>query len=146
MTTPHSSHWLQPAFDDPVLDAQVSFRAALGALAEPGLPRAMDRAHALGDLAPATYGLCLAFLDSDTPLWLAPRFDTPLIRANLAFHCGCPIVAEREIALFALLDEGELSDLSDFDCRCRRRSGSSVRPAAPFPVAWIASLPQAAKS
>ena len=115
MTTSHSSHWLQPAFDDPVLDAQVSFRAALGALAEPGLPRAMDRAHALGDLAPATYGLCLAFLDSDTPLWLAPRFDTPLIRANLAFHCGCPIVAEREIALFALLDESELSDLSDFD-------------------------------
>lgn len=75
----------------------------------------MDRAHALGDLAPATYGLCLAFLDSDTPLWLAPRFDTPLIRANLAFHCGCPIVVEREIALFALLDESELDDLSDFD-------------------------------
>ena len=98
-----------------MLDAQVSFRAALGALAEPGLPRAMDRAHALGDLAPATYGLCLAFFDSDTPLWLAPRFDTPLIRANLAFHCGCPIVAEREIALFALLDESELDDLSDFD-------------------------------
>lgn len=115
MNVPHSSHWLQPAFDDPVLDAQLSFRAALGALAEPGLPRAMDRAHALGDLAPATYGLCLAFLDSDTPLWLAPRFDTPLIRANLAFHCGCPIVAEREVALFALLDERELGDLADFD-------------------------------
>ncbi|MDH1728845.1 phosphonate C-P lyase system protein PhnH [Ectopseudomonas chengduensis] len=115
MTTPHSSHWLQPAFDDPVLDAQVSFRAALAALAEPGLAQPMARAHTLGDLTPATYGLCLAFLDSDTPLWLAPRFDTPLIRANLAFHCGCPIVAEREIALFALLDESELSDLSDFD-------------------------------
>lgn len=115
MNTPHSSHWLQPAFDDPVLDAQVSFRAALNALAEPGQPRTMDRAHPLGDLAPATYGLCLAFLDSDTPLWLAPRFDTPLIRANLAFHCGCPIVDDREIALFALLDESELVDLSDFD-------------------------------
>lgn len=115
MNTPHSSHWLQPAFDAPVLDAQVSFRAALGALAEPGSSRPMDRAHALPGLAAATYGLCLAFLDSDTPLWLAPCFDTPEIRANLSFHCGCPIVAEREVALFALLDESELGDLSDFD-------------------------------
>lgn len=115
MNTPHSSHWLQPAFDDPVLDAQVSFRAALGALAEPGLSRPMARAHGLPGLAPATYGLCLAFLDSDTPLWLAPSFDTPQIRANLAFHCGCPVVAERELALFALLDARELADLSDFD-------------------------------
>ena len=111
----HSSAWLQPAFNDPVLDAQVSFRAALKALAEPGLAQTMDRALALHDLQPATYALCLAFLDADTPLWLAPRFDTAAIRANLTFHCGCPIVAEREVALFALLDEGELHDLSAFD-------------------------------
>ncbi|MCR3870695.1 phosphonate C-P lyase system protein PhnH, partial [Pseudomonas aeruginosa] len=56
-----------------------------------------------------------SFLDSDTPLWLAPGLDSPTLRANLAFHCGCPIVAEREQALFALLDEGELDDLSGFD-------------------------------
>jgi alpha-D-ribose 1-methylphosphonate 5-triphosphate synthase subunit PhnH len=111
----NSSHWLQPAFNDPVLDAQTSFRSALKALAEPGLAQPMDRALALGDLQPATYALCLAFLDGDTPLWLAPRFDTPAIRANLSFHCGCPIVAERELALFALLDESELTDLSAFD-------------------------------
>lgn len=115
MTVEHISHWLQPAFNDPVLDAQVSFRAALKALAEPGLVQGMDRALALDGLQPATYALCLAFLDADTPLWLAPRFDTAAIRANLAFHCGCPIVAEREVALFALLDEPELSDLSAFD-------------------------------
>ena len=35
------------------------------------------------------------------PLWLAPGLDSPMLRANLAFHCGCPIVAEREQALFA---------------------------------------------
>lgn len=106
---------LQPAFQDPVLDAQRSFRAALKALAEPGLVRNLDRAPALAALQPASYALCLSFLDSDTPLWLAPGLDSPTLRANLAFHCGCPIVAEREQALFALLDEGELDDLSGFD-------------------------------
>ncbi|MGE8499404.1 MAG: phosphonate C-P lyase system protein PhnH [Pseudomonas sp.] len=115
MTALYSSEWLQPAFNDPVLDAQTSFRMALKALAEPGLIQPLDRALALDGLAPATYALCLAFLDGDTPLWLAPAFDTPLIRANLAFHCGCPIVEERELALFALLDEAQLHDLSDFD-------------------------------
>lgn len=115
MSAATSSHWLQPAFNDPVLDAQASFRATLKALAEPGLVQGMDRALALEGLQPATYALCLAFLDGDTPLWLAPCFDTPGIRANLSFHCGCPIVAERELALFALLDERELGDLSAFD-------------------------------
>lgn len=61
---------LQPAFQDPVLDAQRSFRAALKALAEPGLVRNLDRAPALAALQPASYALCLSFLDSDTPLWL----------------------------------------------------------------------------
>jgi alpha-D-ribose 1-methylphosphonate 5-triphosphate synthase subunit PhnH len=115
MNAANSSQWLQPAFNDPVLDAQTSFRSALKALSEPGLVQPLNRALTLENLQPATYALCLAFLDSDTPLWLAPRFDTPAIRANLAFHCGCPIVAERERALFALLDERELADLSAFD-------------------------------
>lgn len=109
------SQWLQPAFNNPVLDAQTSFRSALKALAEPGVAQPLNRALALENLQPATYGLCLAFLDGDTPLWLAPRFDTPLIRANLAFHCGCPIVTEPEQALFALLDDSQLADLSAFD-------------------------------
>lgn len=115
MNAANSSQWLQPAFNNPVLDAQASFRTALKALSEPGLVQPMDRALALGNLQPATYALCLAFLDGDTPLWLAPCFDTPAIRANLSFHCGCPIVAERELALFALLDEAGAADLSAFD-------------------------------
>lgn len=110
-----TSEWLQPAFNDPLLDAQRSFRAALKALAEPGTLQQLDRALPLDLLQPATYALCLSFLDADTPLWLAPAFDSPAIRANLAFHCGCPIVAAREDALFALLDESELHDLSAFD-------------------------------
>ncbi|MFC6338907.1 phosphonate C-P lyase system protein PhnH [Pseudomonas sp. CCM 7891] len=106
---------LQPAFVDPVLDAQRGFRAALKALAEPGLIQHLPSAPRLDGLAPATYALCLALLDVDTPLWLAPSFDTPLIRANLAFHCGCPLTTRREEAVFALLDEQDLPDLGGFD-------------------------------
>lgn len=109
---------LQPAFADPVLDAQRSFRAALKALAGPGVIhtlQAAQRPPALNGLDSATHALCLALLDIDTALWLAPAFDTPAIRANLAFHCGCPIVAERQHARFALLDESQVHDLSGFD-------------------------------
>ncbi len=109
---------LQPAFNDPVLDAQRSFRAALDALARPGVVQTLMPAQlppALHGLDSATHALCLALLDLDTPLWLAPAFDTPAIRANLAFHCGCPLVSERRAARFALLDGADADDLSDFD-------------------------------
>ncbi|PIB64895.1 phosphonate C-P lyase system protein PhnH [Pseudomonas sp. 2995-3] len=106
---------LQPAFVEPVLDAQRGFRAALKALAEPGLIQHLPSAPRLDGLAPATYALCLALLDMDTPLWLAPSFNTPLIRANLAFHCGCPLTDKREDAVFALLGEQDLLDLGGFD-------------------------------
>jgi alpha-D-ribose 1-methylphosphonate 5-triphosphate synthase subunit PhnH len=110
-----SAQLLQPAFADPVLDAQRGFRAALKALAGPGLIQTLHATPNLEGLAPATYALCLALLDVDTPLWLAPSFDTPLIRANLAFHCGCPLTANREDARFALLAADDLLDLSGFD-------------------------------
>lgn len=109
---------LQPAFADPVLDAQRSFRAALKALAGPGIAQTLEPAQqppALPGLDSATHALCLALLDLDTPLWLAPAFDTPVIRANLSFHCGCPIVSERQHARFALLDASDAHDLSGFD-------------------------------
>lgn len=109
---------LQPAFADPVLDAQRSFRVALKALAGPGIAHTVQAAHrppALAGLDSASHALCLALLDIDTSLWLAPAFDTPAIRANLTFHCGCPIVTERQHARFALLDASQLEDLSGFD-------------------------------
>lgn len=112
-----SATLLQPAFADPVLDAQRSFRAALKALANPGQAQALGTAHvppALPGLGAASHALCLALLDLDTPLWLAPAFDTPAIRANLSLHCGCPITQARGEARFALLDASCLEDLSGF--------------------------------
>lgn len=108
------SDLLQAAFADPAPDAQNCFRAALKALAEPGTRQPLVSVAAVDHLQAAGYALCLSLLDNDTPLWLAPAFDTPAIRANLAFHCGCPIVEAREEAMFALLDAAALDDLSGF--------------------------------
>ncbi|MFH7423108.1 phosphonate C-P lyase system protein PhnH, partial [Pseudomonas syringae pv. tagetis] len=63
----------------------------------------------------ATHALCLALLDLDPPLWLAPAFDTPAIRAIIAFHCGSPIVSDRLAARFGLLDASTACDLHCFD-------------------------------
>src|SRR5690606_14930988 len=87
---------------------------ALTALSEPGLIQDVGDAPAVDRLAPATYALCLTLLDSDTPLWLSRQFDTPALRANLAFHCGCPIVSAPEQAAFALLDGSEAADVPAF--------------------------------
>ena len=114
MTVNDQAQWLQRGFADPLLDAQISFRAALNALAEPGTVQRMDKAQGLGALDQATYSLCLALLDNDTAVWLAPCFDTAEIRANLAFHCGCEFVSDRSQASFALLDQAALGDLSGF--------------------------------
>jgi len=110
-----SASLLQTAFADPILDAQRSFRALLKALSGPGVAQPLPLLPSLEGLAPATYAVCLALLDGDTPLWLAPTFDTPAIRANLAFHCGCPLTSRREDARFALLDANDLADLGGFD-------------------------------
>ncbi len=110
-----SSQFLLPAFDNPALASQLSFRAALNALAEPGLSQTLPSVQPIAGLASATYALCLSLLDADTPVWLAPAFDSPVLRANLSFHCGCPIVETREEAAFAVLDIRELDDLCGFD-------------------------------
>lgn len=108
---------LLPAFDDAVRSSQRVFRTALKAIAEPGTMHTLDDSLSLkgiDQLAPAGYALCLSLLDNETPVWLAPGLDTVALRANLAFHCGCPFVTHREQAAFALLTVNELGDLSCF--------------------------------
>lgn len=106
---------LQPAMPDAVMGTQKVFRLALSAMAEPGTMQHVDHVPQLGGLAPATYALCLTLFDADTPVWLAPSLDTPTLRANLSFHCACPVVQAREDAAFAVLTASELDDVSGFN-------------------------------
>src|SRR3546814_14612887 len=102
---------LLAAMPYPGMATQGVFRLALSAMSEPGTLQQVDHAVVLDRLAPATYALCLTLFDADTPVWLAPSLDTPVLRANLALHCACPIVQAREDADFALLTAAELADL-----------------------------------
>ncbi|TEA77278.1 phosphonate C-P lyase system protein PhnH [Allopusillimonas ginsengisoli] len=109
-----SDSMLTPAFDAPVDAAQKVFRHALSAMSEPGTCHDIGAAPALAPLCAASYALCLTLFDSETAVWLAPTFDNPVVRANLAFHCGCPVVATPGQAAFALLTPDDLGRLSDF--------------------------------
>jgi alpha-D-ribose 1-methylphosphonate 5-triphosphate synthase subunit PhnH len=94
---------LAPGFDNPIHDAQASFRAILDAMAHPGRPVELS-----GGLAPpAPLGMAMAaaaltLCDAETPLWL----DAALAGCAdfLRFHCGVALAAPGA-AHFALIGE-----------------------------------------
>lgn len=113
---------LVPAFADPVRNAQMSFRAALKVMSEPGSVVQVDFADALDVMHPATFSLALTLFDGDTRIWLSPALDTPAVRANLAFHCACPVVSDPQQADLAMVAAG------DIDCLDRFRTGTDRDP------------------
>lgn len=103
---------LAPAFAEPVHDAQAVFRVLLEAMSRPGRVQALPAAclSTMGrpqDLAPALAAALLTLLDADTKLWLGESLDSPALRAWIRFHCGASLVAQPELADFALLGAQE---------------------------------------
>jgi alpha-D-ribose 1-methylphosphonate 5-triphosphate synthase subunit PhnH len=62
----------------------------------------------------ASYQLCLALLDAETPLWIAPALRTNALVSALRFHCGCRLVDEPSEAEFALISPDFDGDLTHF--------------------------------
>jgi alpha-D-ribose 1-methylphosphonate 5-triphosphate synthase subunit PhnH len=93
---------------DPVLDSQRIFRIVLDAMAHPGrvltLPTLREHPWPLTAGAAA---VCLALLDFETPLWLDRQAATGEVIEYLRFHCGVPMVATPEAAVFALVTDAE---------------------------------------
>lgn len=124
-TAPHAPSWLgladgaapAPGFADPVFDAQRLFRAALEALSRPGTVQHLPiLVTPPAPLTPWAGALALTLCDLDTPVWLDPVLDQPMVRAWLRFHAGCPLVEEPATAAFALVGgAAHLDDLSTFD-------------------------------
>jgi alpha-D-ribose 1-methylphosphonate 5-triphosphate synthase subunit PhnH len=112
---------LEAGFGAPVMDAARVFRTALKAMSEPGLPHELAATPSFAALPGATSALLLCLADASTPVWVSPRLDRPALRANLAFHCNCPMTAHRREAVFAVLDGEEAGDLREFDAGEARR-------------------------
>ncbi|WAC25593.1 phosphonate C-P lyase system protein PhnH [Ancylobacter sp. SL191] len=108
---------LAAGFHDPVFDSQAAFRAAMWAMARPGLPAPLAT-----DLTPPAplnreaAALVLALCDFETPLWLdATLAGVPAVADFLRFHTGAPIVSDPALARFAVIaDPLEMPELSAF--------------------------------
>ena len=100
---------------DPSHDSQRLFRAVLDAFSHPGrIVRLPDPPPAAEPLSRATTAFLLTLVDRDTPLWLAPAFDTPAVCDFARFHTGAPIARQPADVLFAVLSPGDMPALDSF--------------------------------
>lgn len=104
-----------PGFQDPVHDAQRTFRGLLDANARPGKPYSITATITPPlSLTPACAAACLTLLDLDVVVWLQPSF-APEVKAWLVFHTGCRLTQQQQEADFALIqDLGTSPELSSF--------------------------------
>jgi alpha-D-ribose 1-methylphosphonate 5-triphosphate synthase subunit PhnH len=96
---------LAPAFADPVLASQATFRAIMDAMASPASIVAVDGlAHAPRPLGRAAAAVALTLLDYETPVWLDPLLaQSPDITDWLRFHTGAPLTDDPRRASFGLI-------------------------------------------
>ena len=102
-------------FDDPVRDAQTTFRAVLCALAEPARPGPLPVCLDDIGIAPGALAVVLALADADTPLWVSPDLG-PDVRDFIRFHTGASIISDPSSSALALV--GSVSTLPALDQFC----------------------------
>ncbi|MDP1748535.1 MAG: phosphonate C-P lyase system protein PhnH [Reyranella sp.] len=103
------THDIAAGFVDPPHESQRVFRGVLEAFAHPGrIVTVVDAPQPPRGLYRATAAFLLTLADRDTPLWLAPEFDTPEVGDFIRFHTGAPIVGGRAEAAFAVQAHDQL--------------------------------------
>lgn len=104
---------LSAGYADPVHDGQRAFRAALDALARPGVP--VDIGHAISGLlfGPAMAHLLLALADDESAVWWQ---DGGVAGSHwLRFHTGARPAATKDEAMFGVVtDPLRIPALQDF--------------------------------
>ncbi len=108
---------LVASFQNPVADAQFSFRRILKALSEPGSKVTLPTMPGFGVLGSASACVLLTLIDHDTPLWIGPQLNDEALRQNLRFHTGAMLTEDPRHVSFALA-EGSLDSatLLAFPC------------------------------
>lgn len=104
---------LTGGFDSPAVQSARAFRAVMEAMARPGRIETIEGAIPPAPLSQAAGTLLLTLADPTTPIYLAGAFDTPEIRAWIAFHTGAPITSADK-ASFALGAWQDLAPLSAY--------------------------------
>ena len=104
---------LSGGFDDPATQAATAFRAVMEAMARPGQIEQITGALPPTPLSPAAGAVLLTLCDTETPLYLAGRCDTPALRDWLAFHIGAPLIGPADCA-FAVGTWADLQPLTDY--------------------------------
>lgn len=100
-------------FDDPATQAATAFRAVMEAMARPGQIEQITGATPPAPLSPAAGAVLLTLCDTETPLYLAGRCDSPALRDWLAFHIGAPLVGPADCA-FAVGTWADLQPMTDY--------------------------------
>ncbi|MCA8884794.1 MAG: phosphonate C-P lyase system protein PhnH [Rhodobacteraceae bacterium] len=83
---------LQGGFTDAPVQAARAFREALTLMARPGTIGHLDAARPPAPISAAAGTLLLTLCDPETPVYLAPGYNTAETRDWIAFHCGAPLV------------------------------------------------------
>lgn len=104
---------LEGGFADAPVDAARAFRAAMRAMARPGMIETLDMARPPAPATAAAGALLLTLVDHETGIHLAGAHDCPALRDWLAFHTGAPVVASGA-ARFALGTWDALMPLSQY--------------------------------
>jgi alpha-D-ribose 1-methylphosphonate 5-triphosphate synthase subunit PhnH len=99
---------LEGGFQNAPIEAASAFRQIMTAMARPGTICDVVGALPPAPMSTAAGVVVLTLCDPDTPVFLAPEFDRPDVRAWITFHTGAPFVAPSDAA-FALGVWDELS-------------------------------------
>jgi alpha-D-ribose 1-methylphosphonate 5-triphosphate synthase subunit PhnH len=91
-----------PGFQDPVHEAQRTFRALLEALARPGIAQKTTPVNPPDGLTSSCAAACLTLLDLETVVWLQPEISAAA-KSWLLFHTGCRFTEQPQTADFALI-------------------------------------------
>ena len=109
--TPHA---LSGGFANASTDAAHAFRAALNAMARPGVIETVTGAMPPAPLSVAAGVLILTLTDGTTPLHLAGAHDCSAVRDWITFQTGAPFVAASQAA-FAVGTWDALCPVGRFD-------------------------------
>lgn len=104
-------------FVDKVTQSQVCFRTLMDAFSHPALAREfVQQTSAWGTMSAAIVTVLLTLVDQDTAIWLDhPYAGDDELRAQIAFHCGAPIVTEPQRSAFAFIsDASRIGDFARF--------------------------------